>query len=111
MGKETKRRQQRSPPSLAHVAIEKPSLETASAFYSSMAIIMDDIDDEDGPDVNSLSTDELRKEVARGESKLRNPNFVDKAPDEVVAKEREKLDDHRSQQARLEEQMEKIKYL
>ena len=55
--------------------------------------------------------EKLRKEVARGESKLRNPNFVDKAPDEVVAKEREKLDDHRSQQARLEEQMEKIKYL
>ena len=55
--------------------------------------------------------DKLRKEVARGESKLRNPNFVDKAPDEVVAKEREKLDDHRSQQARLEEQMEKIKSL
>jgi valyl-tRNA synthetase len=55
--------------------------------------------------------EKLRKEVARGEGKLRNPNFVDKAPDEVVAKEREKLDDHRSQQARLEEQMEKIKYL
>ena len=55
--------------------------------------------------------EKLRKEVAPGESKLRNPNFVDKAPDEVVAKEREKLDDHRSQQARLEEQMEKIKYL
>ena len=55
--------------------------------------------------------EKLRKEVARGESKLRNPNFVDKAPDDVVAKEREKLDDHRSQQARLEEQMEKIKYL
>ncbi|HAB05671.1 MAG TPA: valine--tRNA ligase [Alcanivorax sp.] len=55
--------------------------------------------------------EKLRKAVARGESKLRNPNFVDKAPEEVVAKEREKLDDHRSQQARLEEQMEKIKYL
>ena len=55
--------------------------------------------------------DKLRNEVARGEGKLRNPNFVDKAPDEVVAKERQKLDDHRSQQARLEEQMEKIKYL
>jgi len=55
--------------------------------------------------------EKLRKEVARGEGKLRNPNFVDKAPDDVVAKEREKLDDHRSQQARLEEQMEKIKYL
>ncbi|MCU5787972.1 valine--tRNA ligase [Alloalcanivorax marinus] len=55
--------------------------------------------------------DKLRKEVARGDAKLRNPNFVDKAPDAVVAKEREKLDDYRSQQARLEEQLEKIKYL
>ena len=35
-----------------------------------MAIIMDDIDDEDGPGVNSLSTDELRKEVARLQSML-----------------------------------------
>ena len=55
--------------------------------------------------------DKLRQEVARGDAKLRNPNFVDKAPPAVVAKEREKLDDYRSQQARLEEQLEKIKYL
>ncbi|HCE40087.1 MAG: valine--tRNA ligase [Alcanivorax sp.] len=55
--------------------------------------------------------DKLRKEVGRGEGKLRNPNFVDKAPEAVVNKEREKLDDHRSQLARLEEQLEKIKYL
>ncbi|MBF5055725.1 valyl-tRNA synthetase [Alcanivorax sp. 521-1] len=55
--------------------------------------------------------DKLRKEVGRGEGKLRNPNFVDKAPEAVVDKEREKLDDHRSQLARLEEQLEKIKYL
>ncbi|ASK35047.1 valine--tRNA ligase [Alcanivorax sp. N3-2A] len=55
--------------------------------------------------------DKLRNEVTRGDAKLRNPNFVDKAPQEVVAKERAKLDDYRSQQARLEEQLEKIKYL
>ena len=55
--------------------------------------------------------EKLRKEVGRGEGKLRNPNFVDKAPEAVVSKEREKLDDHRSQLARLEEQLEKIKYL
>lgn len=55
--------------------------------------------------------DKLRQEVVRGDAKLRNPNFVDKAPQAVVTKEREKLDDYRSQQARLEEQLEKIKYL
>ena len=53
----------------------------------------------------------LRKEVSRGEAKLGNPGFVDKAPADVVAKEQAKLDDYRSQQARLEEQLEKIKYL
>jgi valyl-tRNA synthetase len=36
--------------------------------------------------------DELRKEVERGEKKLGNKGFVDKAPPEVVQEEREKLD-------------------
>ncbi|KAF0808167.1 valyl-tRNA synthetase [Alcanivorax xiamenensis] len=55
--------------------------------------------------------DKLRKEVGRAEGKLKNPAFVDKAPEAVVAKEKAKLDDYRSQLARLEEQLEKIKYL
>jgi valyl-tRNA synthetase len=33
----------------------------------------------------------LRKEVARAESMLANPNFVERAPDDVVEAEREKL--------------------
>jgi valyl-tRNA synthetase len=53
----------------------------------------------------------LKDEVQRSESKLRNEDFVDKAPREVVDKERAKLDDYRSALARLEEQMEKIKYI
>ena len=39
--------------------------------------------------------EELRKEVARGEKKLGNKGFVDKAPPEVVQEEREKLDAYR----------------
>jgi valyl-tRNA synthetase len=39
--------------------------------------------------------DELRKEVERGEKKLGNKGFVDKAPPEVVQEEREKLDAYR----------------
>ena len=55
--------------------------------------------------------DKLKDEVHRSEAKLRNESFVDKAPKEVVDKERAKLDDYRSSLARLEEQMEKIKYI
>ena len=55
--------------------------------------------------------DKLKEEVQRSEAKLRNESFVDKAPREVVDKERAKLDDYRSSLARLEEQMEKIKYI
>jgi valyl-tRNA synthetase len=49
--------------------------------------------------------------VGRAEGKLKNPKFVDKAPQAVVDKEKAKLDDYRSQLAKLEEQLEKIKYL
>src|SRR4051812_19587072 len=39
--------------------------------------------------------DELRKEVERGEKKLGNKGFVEKAPADVVEEEREKLDAYR----------------
>ena len=38
---------------------------------------------------------ELRSEVERGEKKLSNRGFVEKAPPEVVEEEREKLDAYR----------------
>jgi valyl-tRNA synthetase len=38
---------------------------------------------------------ELENEVARGEKKLGNKGFVDKAPPEVVQEERAKLDAYR----------------
>jgi len=53
----------------------------------------------------------LRGEVARADGKLRNPAFVDKAPPDVVAQARAKLDEQRAALARLEEQVEKIKVL
>jgi valyl-tRNA synthetase len=53
----------------------------------------------------------LKQEVGRGEQRLKNPGFADRAPADVVAKEREKLNEYRSQLAKLEEQAEKIKYL
>ena len=53
----------------------------------------------------------LKQDVVRIEGKLKNPGFADKAPADVVNKEREKLNEHRSALAKLEEQLEKIKYL
>ncbi|MBS3964036.1 MAG: valine--tRNA ligase [Methylomonas sp.] len=53
----------------------------------------------------------IEKELPRAESKLDNPAFVDKAPAEVIAKEREKLAAMRSTLNSLIEQMARIKAL
>ncbi|MCG8427255.1 MAG: valine--tRNA ligase [Chromatiales bacterium] len=55
--------------------------------------------------------DKKRSEVERIEKKLSNPNFVDKAPEAVVAKERAKLEENCAALATLEEQLAKIKAL
>jgi len=55
--------------------------------------------------------DKLGKEIQRLAGKLNNANFVDKAPADVVAKEREKLAGQQSALEKLEQQAEKIKAL
>ncbi|MCG8311841.1 MAG: hypothetical protein MI976_01380, partial [Pseudomonadales bacterium] len=52
--------------------------------------------------------DKLSNEVSRVEKKLSNPNFVDKAPAEVVAKEKTKMEEAKSALAKLAEQRDKI---
>jgi valyl-tRNA synthetase len=47
--------------------------------------------------------EELRAEVARAEGKLGNEKFVDRAPSEVVAEEREKLERYRAELEELSE--------
>ncbi|MFZ5755270.1 MAG: valine--tRNA ligase [Pseudomonadota bacterium] len=59
----------------------------------------------------SKEVERLRDDVQRADGKLRNPAFVDKAPADVVAQARAKLDEQRAALARLEEQLEKIKVL
>lgn len=53
----------------------------------------------------------LAKETERAESKLQNPSFVDKAPAEVVEKERDKLIELKATLKKLEQQLEKISAL
>ncbi|OUS04612.1 valine--tRNA ligase, partial [Gammaproteobacteria bacterium 54_18_T64] len=50
----------------------------------------------------------LKKELGRLKGKLSNDKFTANAPDDVVAKERQKLSDAESALSRLEEQKEKI---
>ena len=52
--------------------------------------------------------DKLNKEAERIESKLSNAKFVDKAPAEVVAKERERLQEVRDAGAKMQEQKARI---
>lgn len=55
--------------------------------------------------------DKLSKELARVEGKLNNPKFVDKAPEAVVAKEKDKLAEMKGAHERLQQQLEEISNL
>jgi len=50
----------------------------------------------------------INKDLPRIEGKLNNPKFIDKAPETVIAKEKEKLDTLQSSVQNLEEQLSKI---
>ena len=53
----------------------------------------------------------LAKETEKAESKLQNPHFVDKAPADVVEKERDKLTELKTTLQKLEDQLKKISAL
>jgi valyl-tRNA synthetase len=55
--------------------------------------------------------DKINNEMARVDGKLNNPKFVDKAPAEVVQKERDKLTDMSAALAKLKDQEKKISEL
>jgi valyl-tRNA synthetase len=50
----------------------------------------------------------IEADLSRAEAKLANPKFVDNAPDDVVAQERERQRDFRHRLAQLDEQLEKL---
>jgi valyl-tRNA synthetase len=58
-------------------------------------------DPEEGEKKLSAKRDQLRSEIERGEKKLANKGFVEKAPPEVVEEERRKLDEYRRALDRL----------
>ena len=50
----------------------------------------------------------LQGEIARSESKLSNPSFLERAPEDVVAKERETLEEARARLARVASNLESL---
>ena len=55
--------------------------------------------------------DRFTKDVERGEKKLANEKFVARAPAEVVAKERDKVDAAKVALAKLKEQLQQLERL
>ncbi len=51
---------------------------------------------------------ETEKRIASTQARLNNPNFVQKAPEKVVAQARQTLADLQAQKARLEEQIQAL---
>ncbi len=55
--------------------------------------------------------EKIAKDLVRSEAKLANPNYIEKAPSHVVAKEQQRLGEMRISQEKLQEQLERIKMM
>jgi len=53
----------------------------------------------------------LEKELKKSEAKLNNKNFLDRAPEEIIAKEREKLSEGQARISKIEENLAQLKEL
>jgi valyl-tRNA synthetase len=85
--------------------------ESATALVGEMKVLipMAGLIDK-GAELGRLSREieKLHTEIARCEQKLQNPSFVERAPTQVVAKERQRLDEMRSALVKLQEQHARI---
>jgi valyl-tRNA synthetase len=82
---------------LARLEFEGGGAEPLAAVGPVEILASDEIDAEQARQRIEERREQLRAEVERGERKLANEGFVAKAPEEVVAEEREKLDGYRAE--------------
>ncbi len=97
--------------SVTVLGADEPAPDAATALVGEMKILIPMaglIDKEAELARLRKETEKIRIEVERLEKKLANPNFVEKAPEAVVNKERDKLSMQLSARLKLQEQMEKI---
>ena len=88
--------------------------ESASSLVGEMSVLipMKGLIDADAERARlSKELEKKQQEAARVEQKLSNPGFVDKAPEQVVNNEREKLNDINIAIVKIREQLEKLKDL
>ena len=88
--------------------------ESATALVGEMKILipMAGLIDKDAESKRlNKEIEKVRKDLARTQGKLNNPSFMDKAPEAVVTKERERANSFQSALLHLNEQLEKIKAL
>ncbi|MBN7796304.1 valine--tRNA ligase [Parahaliea mediterranea] len=88
---------------------EPPVAATALVGDLEILVPMADLIDRDA-ELKRLAReiDKLEKDLSRIEGKLQNPSFVDKAPEAVVAKERDKLQAQQQALVKLREQEQRI---
>jgi len=100
--------------SLESISLLKPDStapESATALVGEMKVLipMAGLIDKDAELARlNKEIEKLHTEISRCEQKLQNPSFVERAPTQVVAKERQRLDEMRSALAKLQEQHSRI---
>ena len=85
--------------------------ESATALVGDMKILIPlaGLIDKDAETVRlDKEIGKLKKELEKSEKKLQNPNFIDKAPEAVVAKERSRVEEMRTALGNLNEQKSRI---
>lgn len=95
----------------AWVSADETPPESATVMVGELEILIPMagfIDKEEESERLSREIAKLTKDAERAESKLQNPQFVDKAPNDVVEKERAKLADLHNTLHKLAQQLEKI---
>ena len=97
--------------SITFLSAEQAAPESATALVGEMKVLipMAGLIDKDAELARlNKEMEKLTKDLERGEQKLQNPHFADKAPPEVVAKERQRMDEVRSSLNQLQEQQRRI---
>jgi valyl-tRNA synthetase len=100
--------------SLDYVTEDSQIPECATALIGSLTVLVPMgavIDREAELERLSREIGKLNEDLARTQGKLSNPNFVDKAPADIVTKERERLESTRSAIAQLQAQQSRVEQL
>jgi valyl-tRNA synthetase len=89
----------------------EPAPESATAFMGDLEILIPMaglIDKQEESARLNREILKIKKDAERAENKLQNPSFIDKAPIDVVNKEKDRLVELKNTLQKLEEQLEKI---